>query len=157
MWEPIEEGLVPLSILFCSQVASLKTNYIDFDFFFNLHSGSLCSVEMTRHVSMISITLSTSYLNKDSPGYASWSLYYHLNMTYYLGLLTKMPLHGSVIISYFLLMDFLTYIGRYQAPLHIEQPKRQQRYQQRQHLQQQQQLQPKQSHDQLNEGKNIVS
>ncbi|CAN6486269.1 unnamed protein product [Victoria cruziana] len=37
VWEPIEEGLVPL--------------------------------EMTRHVSMISITLSTRELNKNSPGY----------------------------------------------------------------------------------------
>ncbi|KAH7517520.1 hypothetical protein FEM48_Zijuj09G0073500 [Ziziphus jujuba var. spinosa] len=37
VWEPIEEGLVP--------------------------------VEMTRHVSMISITLSTKELNKNSPGY----------------------------------------------------------------------------------------
>ncbi|XP_019414044.1 PREDICTED: glycine-rich cell wall structural protein 1.0-like isoform X4 [Lupinus angustifolius] len=37
VWEPIEEGLVP--------------------------------VEMTRHVSMISITLSTGELNKDAPGY----------------------------------------------------------------------------------------
>ncbi|KAJ0053982.1 hypothetical protein Pint_01581 [Pistacia integerrima] len=37
IWEPIEEGLVP--------------------------------VEMTRHVSMISITLSARELNKDSPGY----------------------------------------------------------------------------------------
>ncbi|XP_023553963.1 protein argonaute 18-like isoform X2 [Cucurbita pepo subsp. pepo] len=37
VWEPIEEGLVP--------------------------------VEMTRHVSMISITLSNRELNKDSPGY----------------------------------------------------------------------------------------
>lgn len=37
VWEPIEEGLVP--------------------------------VEMTRHVSMISITLSTRELNKESPGY----------------------------------------------------------------------------------------
>ncbi|KAF3322918.1 protein FAM98B-like isoform X2 [Carex littledalei] len=37
VWEPIEEGLVPL--------------------------------EMTRHVSMISISLSTNELNKNSPGY----------------------------------------------------------------------------------------
>ncbi|KAF8402062.1 hypothetical protein HHK36_013014 [Tetracentron sinense] len=37
VWEPIEEGLVPL--------------------------------EMTRHVSMISITLSARELNKSSPGY----------------------------------------------------------------------------------------
>ncbi|URE29269.1 Alba [Musa troglodytarum] len=64
VWEPIEEGLVPL--------------------------------ETTRHVSMISISLSTRELNKNSPGY--------------------------------------------QAPL--EQPRRQQRYQQPQQFQQQQQFQP---------------
>ncbi|KAJ8490782.1 hypothetical protein OPV22_012503 [Ensete ventricosum] len=75
VWEPIEEGLVPL--------------------------------EMTRHVSMISISLSTRELNKNSPGF--------------------------------------------QVPLHVEQPKRQQRYQQSQQYQQQQQFQPKQAQGQLNE------
>ncbi|WOK92500.1 TATA-binding protein-associated factor 2N-like isoform X3 [Canna indica] len=63
VWEPIEEGLVPL--------------------------------EMTRHVSMISITLSTREPNKKTPGY--------------------------------------------QAPSHVEQPKRQQNFQQVQQSQQQQQ------------------
>ncbi|KAG1347553.1 hypothetical protein COCNU_06G013820 [Cocos nucifera] len=67
VWEPIEEGLVPL--------------------------------EMTRHVSMISITLSTRVLNKNSPGY--------------------------------------------QAPLHVEQPRQQQKTQQ---LQQYRQQQPRQNH-----------
>ncbi|XP_010264064.1 PREDICTED: ribonuclease P protein subunit p25-like protein isoform X2 [Nelumbo nucifera] len=66
IWEPIEEGLVPL--------------------------------EMTRHVSMISISLSTRELNKNSPGY--------------------------------------------QAPLHVEQPKQQNHYQQQQH-------QPKQAPPQI--------
>ncbi|CAD5196013.1 unnamed protein product [Musa acuminata subsp. malaccensis] len=75
VWEPIEEGLVPL--------------------------------EMTRHVSMISISLSTRELNKNSPGY--------------------------------------------QAPLQVEQPKRQQRYQQFQQSQQQQQFRPKQTQGQHNE------
>ncbi|RWW89768.1 hypothetical protein BHE74_00001181 [Ensete ventricosum] len=35
-----------------------------------LLSNCLCSLEMTRHVSMISISLSTRELNKNSPGYA---------------------------------------------------------------------------------------
>ncbi|KAL5990433.1 hypothetical protein ACLOJK_011333 [Asimina triloba] len=43
VWEPIEEGLVPLT-------------YVS------------CSLELTRHVSMISISLSTRELNKNSPG-----------------------------------------------------------------------------------------
>ncbi|KAG1334110.1 hypothetical protein COCNU_03G002290 [Cocos nucifera] len=76
VWEPIEEGLVPL--------------------------------EMTRHVSMISISLSTRELNKNSPGY--------------------------------------------QAPLHAELPKQQQKFQQPQQYQQQQQYQPRQAQGQLNEG-----
>ncbi|KAJ8510298.1 hypothetical protein OPV22_000732 [Ensete ventricosum] len=75
VWEPIEEGLVPL--------------------------------EMTRHVSMISISLSTRELNKNSPGY--------------------------------------------QAPLQVEQLKRQQRYPQFQQSQQQQQFRPKQAQGQHNE------
>ncbi|CAN4101297.1 unnamed protein product [Withania somnifera] len=55
VWEPIEEGLLP--------------------------------VEQTRHVSMISITLSTTELNKNSPGYQAPSEsqqtnYYNSNNNY---------------------------------------------------------------------------
>nr|XP_009396067.1 PREDICTED: protein FAM98A [Musa acuminata subsp. malaccensis] len=75
VWEPIEEGLVPL--------------------------------EMTRHVSMISVALSTREPNKKGPGY--------------------------------------------QAPVHVQQPKHQQKFQQPQQSQQQQQYQYRQALGQLNE------
>jgi hypothetical protein len=44
LWEPLEEGLLPL--------------------------------ETTRHVSMITITLSTKELDKTSIGYTSWTILY---------------------------------------------------------------------------------
>ncbi|WRX21496.1 DNA/RNA-binding protein Alba-like - like 5 [Theobroma cacao] len=54
MWELMEEGLVP---------------------YYLRHSYVLSSLEMTRQVSLISISLSTKELNKSSPGYLGIKLH----------------------------------------------------------------------------------
>ncbi|OVA01585.1 DNA/RNA-binding protein Alba-like [Macleaya cordata] len=69
VWEPIEEGLVPL--------------------------------EMTRHVSMISISLSTRVLNKNSPGYQAPlhveqpKLQYHYQQQHYQPKQAAAPIVGA--------------------------------------------------------------
>lgn len=65
MWEPLEEGLLPYEPSLCICVLLATCFFFVVDWSFNFVQ---CRLETTRHVSVITVTLSKKELDTSSPG-----------------------------------------------------------------------------------------
>lgn len=98
----------------------------------------VCRLEMTRHVSMISISLSPKEHNKNSPGYSVCFASFMIKVCLVYQLIAIWAIRVQQYSVYFKVI-FL-FFCRYQAPLHSDlkpqrylQPQQYQQYQPRQH------------------------